>query len=252
MDGVVRVNLATVTAVSSFAEQSDDMRRNLYQTVRVEPHADGGAVMVSTDGHILGLGYDPEGSVPEGGYTLTISRETARELKRLAGGHGELPDRWLVFVRGEAVATIENENGCRLAEVAAYALEGSDSEFPGWRKVVPNPNLGELTLCGPHSVRHDILKSLRFGETDSQRKGRNVCFWAKDGKEPYVATYGDRKDIIAVFIPVEGNPVGAKAIPEWVAGTVDVDKAAETPATAKTTEGDTPIEAFAPPKEVAA
>ena len=65
MDGVVRVNLATVIAVSSFAEQSDDMRsddmrRNLYQTVRVEPHADGGAVMVSTDGHILGLGYDPE------------------------------------------------------------------------------------------------------------------------------------------------------------------------------------------------
>ena len=134
---IARINLnpGRFAFLANFASTEDT--RYYLNGVYIEPHPAGGVVMVATDGHVMGVAHDPDGSCDAPAIISTQRKPAAiflppapirdrcrLELTRSAELGG---DRYLATRTGPTPK----------AGAAVGIVEVIDGVFPPWRGVVP-------------------------------------------------------------------------------------------------------------------
>lgn len=199
---------------------STEETRYYLNGVHVEPHASGGALMVSTDGHRLLAAYDPAGVCSEAAI-IQLPKHALALSKRPK----LIERRELVVDVQNAVATINNvtqaaePGGEPLIEmVAACQANVIDGTFPDWRRVVPTKEeprdtVNPATLNGGYvRVFGDICKEL---QKHFERSSAGMQLALTDGASPVVVRWSGFDEVFGVIMPMRGDVRGH--LPEFVA-----------------------------------
>jgi len=122
---------ATITAdlyARAITCASTDAHRPYIAGVRVEPHKDGGTILIATDGHCAVVIRDVKGFASEA-FTLALPKALLKECKPSRSDQD--PVIWI----GEGVAKLKG------LETSDWLI---DMAFPDWRRIVPQttPDMG--------------------------------------------------------------------------------------------------------------
>ncbi|WP_443698731.1 DNA polymerase III subunit beta family protein [Pseudomonas sp.] len=146
MEYLARVNPKYFAAMALFMAKQDV--RYYLNGISVEPHPDGGAIIVATDGHRLAVIHDPDGWCSKqfivGGIKsplLTACKQRARLLPcegpaaLWIGTHGCVVARLPAMEAGQKAEHQEPTD--LFGELCLYACKTSivDGKFPDWRRV---------------------------------------------------------------------------------------------------------------------
>ncbi len=146
---ICELNATKLAAIAGF--KSTEETRYYLCGVQIEPSADGGVVMVATDGHVMGAMTDADGTLPAGDHVIVpVSKDLLKACKR---GKNEARERvvsvavrrfmddtpdehtvsvlhWPLTYTSEA-----NAGDCPGVTVATFPIEIIDGTFPDWRRV---------------------------------------------------------------------------------------------------------------------
>jgi hypothetical protein len=139
----INIKARLVAAIAQF-KASNDIRYYL-KGVYVEPHPEGGAIIVATQGHAMGIWHDTSGEVERPiilsvGKALLAACSSGNEFekRRLVDKNGRLT----VVDNTGAEIYIQGEIGKKVG-AEQYEVEG---KFPDWRRVVPEIEPGKTQL----------------------------------------------------------------------------------------------------------
>jgi DNA polymerase-3 subunit beta len=153
MEYLARVNPKYFAAMALFMAKQDV--RHYLNGISVEPHPDGGAIIVATDGHRLAVIHDPDGWCSKqfivGGIKsplLTACKQRPRLLPcegpaaLWIGTHGSVVARLPAMEAGQKAEHQEPTD--LFGELCLYACKTSivDGKFPDWRRVINTERKG--------------------------------------------------------------------------------------------------------------
>ena len=217
---------------------SKEETRYYLKGVFIEPCPQGGALLTATDGYTLINVRDPRGFV-EGSAIVTLNKGLMREL---TGRKADLPN---MSLRGmpERVLMVQGGEDDEFAYIAQSSLpytEGGiqieprdqlhdlfdkpdgrvfaaqfgyvriDGQFPEWRRVVPN---GEL---GPVKSAFDAAKIKALGEALCTERAHHLAFasGSEDGAPCLVKAHYSDIEGFGVLMPVRAD---AATLPDYMA-----------------------------------
>ncbi|RCK20106.1 hypothetical protein TH8_19810 [Thalassospira profundimaris] len=222
---------------------STEETRYYLNGVFIEPHPDGGVLMVATDGHVFAAVHDRtayiEGdggwicSVPKSPFTSALKRRDAGTL-HFVGNTTYLTDSIIGIdarhCRFDPTKITEQH------KAIAYAPP-IDGTFPDWRKIVPQ---GEAKPTHRFAIngRH-FEKFTKAIETLSESKCAALSFSTpKDGQSPILIQSGNARDFFGIVMPMRDDYVAEDA-PEWL----NLPKPEATPEPANDTKPSAPEKA---------
>lgn len=183
---------------SAFVTQ-EQTRYTLY-AMQIEPHPDGGAVIVATDGHALAVFHDRHGVCPK----PIIVQYRKELLTFLESGD------FCIRVNGDielwkARLMSESEGYALLKVVVKFPNElPSGAEFPDWRKIFPKE---------PPPLRADFNPTLLTRCGLGRYPG--VIIWsAETNDKPAIVQAPGRDDFVGVVMPMKGSE--ESAYPDYV------------------------------------
>lgn len=195
---------------------STEATRYYLNGVFIEPSPHGGATCVATDGHRMGIAYDPDGFVGQSVITRIPSI--------IKPERGLFLRPWLVGVNTGAgngyIAIVDGEKTDEREDTAEYAIERVeectlrigrafiDGPFPDWRRAVPEAKPTDVTRA--------------FNKKHLTSFGDYVQFTGADEMSPQIVMTDD-KDFIGILIPSRPNK---RDMPEWLASAPQAAKAA--------------------------
>src|SRR5690554_4169346 len=143
-DYIAKVNPRYFAAAQLFAAVSDI--RFYLNGVRLEPHPEGGAIIVATDGHTMAVLYDPEGYVREPIIVGGITKGLISACK--AKGNPvrfTRPERLLIGRKCAVVSGHKSQEPDPFDPMALHAekIELIDANYPDWRSALPVDRKGE-------------------------------------------------------------------------------------------------------------
>lgn len=192
---------------------STEETRYYLNGVYIEPHADGGALLVATDGHRLLAAHDPLASCQESSI-VQLPKEALALCKRPK----TVDRRELVIDTQNAVATINNikpaDAGATepVAEmIAAFQANVIDGTFPDWRRVTPTELLDKNAADSP-AFNGLYLKA--FGNL-AMEIGKHsglqtvaMRMSISDGHSPVVIRWSGQPNIFGVLMPMRDDVRG--------------------------------------------
>ena len=204
-----------------------DMRYYLCG-INVRPHKDGGVLIAATNGHVLALAYDREGSV-DGEYILHIDQRT------VAACSGRKPGLKLTLLNGRMTVMSDAEELC--VQAGSPFIEGN---YPNYSNVVPASDALKPGLVGGFDSAYIAIidKVVSVARKSGLALRPAVTFFSVGGSPtlPAVARLTGFDDFLAVLMPMRGDPID-QPIPLWVAANAPVDDAASpAPAAAEPAE----------------
>lgn len=139
---LARVNPKYFAAIHQCAAQKDV--RYYLNAVHIEPHAQGGVVIVATNGHFMGAIHDPDGWIAPGvGSVLigTVSKRLLSACTARRGPDGEPPAVLWIADKYSLLSSIpDTSEEPELFGQHAHLTERTelvDGQFPNWRRVIP-------------------------------------------------------------------------------------------------------------------
>lgn len=234
--------------------QSTEETRYYLNGVRVEPCAEGGVLLVATDGHRLLVFRDIDGFITGGAATISLSKSMTKALTAKPWNHPgwgvmpktETPRRRFLAVHGDKAATVdfalEAAVGADTAEIiieqvaSPSALVGGfqwvgaqiDGGYPDWRRVVGEPGEGVVTDFVKMAVIRPVVEALQPGGVE----GGFRLVPTKDNPEGplFVVPYHAGPGIgivmgLRVFRHGKAEPPPAMALPSWLAPAVQAEAA---------------------------
>lgn len=175
--------------------------------VRIEPHPDGGILLIATNGHIAGIFYDRTGYVPEP-MLLDLDKPFLISLKS---------DRYenygrAVTIRGERLVTVVLEEDGTFAD-EKHIKPGQieiDGTFPDWRRIMPSPDSNISVPCfnpGYIKIFQTVAKSL------TGKKVSPIKLTAT-GKEGPMSVTIHHDDFFGALMPMIDST--ANCNPSWI------------------------------------
>lgn len=116
----IKVNAKFLAACSLFTAKTDD--RPYITGVSIEPHRDGGALMVATNGHIILACHDKEAVIE----SPILVKPGTKMTKRWREGEIEIGSDAMILQSGKTAGSL----------IAIERLEG-EWTFPDWRRNLP-------------------------------------------------------------------------------------------------------------------
>lgn len=203
-----------------------DNSRYTLRAIRIEPHPEGGAVIVATDGHTLCVFHDANGICSEP-VLVEFRKEVVPHLKLKKKRKGTPGMVRCIRINGD----MEIINAARDIG-AGYVLEDTiatftnmvvtKGEFPNWRMVMPK-------TIPP--VRSDYNADyIRKCALDKQT--RCVAMWHDESNNKQaIIRSSQRDDFVAVIMPMHGG--SEQAYPPYVKALLPKEPAAATKVRAK-------------------
>lgn len=139
MEFLARVNPRYFAGIERFAGVKDV--RYYLCGVFIEPHPHGGVNIVATNGHIMGVAYDPDGWCAEPIIVGDITKPLLSACKKRGLPPARAERLWIA--KDCAVVSSSQEIEPPPAPFGEAALHSSkisiiDGQFPDWRRVMPN------------------------------------------------------------------------------------------------------------------
>ena len=202
----VKFNAQLLAAVSPCISKEET--RYYLTGIYFEPHPNGGAYAVATDGHALACAHDPDGVAPEGGVILPMGKNILRDCK---SKRTDSADRFFAWDNETGLSTVtQGDLGDKpFAMEPAQAIDGT---FPDWRRVVPVTK--DTTASAHMTYGAAQLKRLQDVATALGDKNTPLSFFAEDATSPAIVRFGNHNDIFAVQMPMRPSIEGP-ALPEF-------------------------------------
>lgn len=215
-------SMETIINAKYYAEAgafvTKDKERLTLKAIRIEPHPDGGAVIVATDGHTLGLFHDASGICSEP-VQIDFRKEVAQFCKS-----GKSKDDAPTFIRlmqiNGDVEIVEAMDGADYSEepirriVRFFDLHVA-GEFPNWRMVLPaSPATSHLDFNPDYLARGASGSKLMPG----------ISVWAEK-PDAQAVVRSSREDFVAIVMPMKTS-VDA-AYPDYVQSLIPKAEAAK-------------------------
>lgn len=214
---LAEIPVPALLAVAPFRAEKDV--RYFLDGIYAEPEPSGGAILVSTNGHIMAVIRSHEACV-EKPCILKWSKAMDAAAKR---GLRRYPDTRLVVETELSNAKVMDPGECYIEPGRATI----DGRYPDWRKVIPENLAPGLPGCY-QSKYLDKLLSIRFPHAIMPTEGINFFHDTKSkelDKAVVVARYGGMPDLIVVLMPMH-NRTNLPPLPAWLAKPVAAEKAA--------------------------
>ncbi|OSQ34293.1 hypothetical protein, partial [Thalassospira sp. MCCC 1A01428] len=199
---------------------STDESRHFLRGVHVEPHPDGGALLVATNGHIICAVHDETAKIGDGESWICFAPQSIRTaLNKRDAGH-------LHFVGNSAYVTTQDWTKRQGATGQSPAIPTEhhiavswappiDATYPQWRKALPATHTtptGEIAINGDNIVR--LTKAVKMVADYKQSPILNWFTPATPGHPVIVRTeINDR--LFAAIMPMRGRDNNT-AYPAWL------------------------------------
>jgi hypothetical protein len=215
MDATKREIKITAKYIPMLAEfmAKQDIRWYL-NALQVEPHPDGGLLLIATDGHTMAIVHDKEGTT-NGEWLCELPTKIIRACAK-RGSKNDIfsKPKHLHFVGNVAhVMSMEgdpNEIGLMHLETAfCKVVEG---QYPNWRKVVPK----EVDQCGKTTVNSEYLARLnRVSKIDNSLWSGGVSLFQQGSSGVILARPSMVPEMLVLIMPMRDEQIPS-AIPEWL------------------------------------
>ena len=185
MEYLARVNPKYFAAMALFMAKQDV--RYYLNGISVEPHPDGGAIIVATDGHRLAVIHDPDGWCTQQIIVGDIKKPLLDACKKRARRHyqEEAPAALWIGQHGSVVTRLPAVQAGEKAEhVAPADLFGElclfncrtsivDGIFPNWRRVINTERSGDQehfpTINASYLNDVSLAQDIILGKTNHVR-----------------------------------------------------------------------------------
>ena len=225
----VRVDAKKFAAIYNFV--STEETRYYLNGVYIEPLADGGVLMVGTNGHVLGACVDRTGEADGPWICPVQKRMLATARRRPKRSPLENPGN-IHFVGSAAYLLCNGWEGDDPTAITDATLEVAhapaiDGTFPDFRRVVPDPVGDELTIklrknasetplafaanCEYITLFSDAVRKIAGMEP---REHPPLSFFPSDEIIPILIKSDRAPDFIGVLMPMRGTDDGT--LPDWI------------------------------------
>lgn len=196
----------------AYAAVSKEETRYYLNGVRVEPHPEKGAILVSTDGHRMVCVHDPDAQIDEA--AIVKLPPFALALCAAKKGRGLGVDRAILTVDVQAqTATVAHEHSNKegvtdksepLVSAHRVIIEGT---FPDWRRVTPK---GPFEAASNVAFNSKLLAELgAFGNKLPDKSYGNAMYLLRQtGPEdggPVVIRWAGIHSVFAVLMPMRAE-----------------------------------------------
>lgn len=180
---------------------STEASRYYLHGVFIQPHRDGGAYIVATDGHRMSIGYDPDATldgVPPSGVILNVPKAAVAKLK--AAKVNDVA----TWSSDDSILRINPDFACLCPEI--------DGTFPDWMRICPKiAHLGDAAPGATFNGKY-IADFALVSKALSDRYAALTLIGAGE-LEPHWVLAGD-PNWRGVLMPLRGN--GANPRPDWI------------------------------------
>lgn len=143
---------------------STDKTRYYLMGVQIEPHPDGGILLVGINGHIAGVFYDRTGYVPEP-MLLDLDKPFIASLK---SSKSETDGRRVTIQDNRLVTmVVDSDDKFIQKKYIKPGLIEIDGTYPDWRRILPSPDRNISVPCfnsGYIKIFQTVAKSLTRGK----------------------------------------------------------------------------------------
>jgi len=175
---------------------SKEESRYVLRAIRVEPHPEGGAVIIATDGHTLGLFYDADAICDE-----SVQIEFKKEIARFCEPSTQKDKT--VFVRlmqiEDGLTIVEALSGTSydeepLSRIVRFFEVHAKGSFPDWRMVLPT---------APSESHLDFNPDYLARGASGSKASPGISVWAEK-PDAQAVVRSSREDFIAIVMPMKG------------------------------------------------
>lgn len=210
----LKINSCFVAAVAQFMAKSDI--RYYLNGIYVEPVSTGGAVIVATNGHVMGMWLDPDGRIDR----PVILRTTTK----LLGACTIKGAKYLQLV--EDRLTVTDQKNLELfvqPNREKWEIEGS---FPDWKRQIPKTEIVPTLFDGLNPAYVTLVtNALKLGTGVKERWAGGITFNQPKPSGPIIVTSNklNAENFFAVIMPLRDS---VSHQPKWAQS---LNSASETP-----------------------
>lgn len=220
MKFLARVNPRYFAAINLFAAVQDV--RYYLCGVRIEPHPEKGAIIVATNGHVIGMIHDPDGFCAEPIIVGDISKQLISACCAKNGIIKGVPPKALYITDGGAIVDFGDVQEQEIEPFGKTVMHLSritliDGQFPNWRRVIPSKTepSGEVMIAQAQylSLFEKVVKAL-----GAQRTYSGVTMELVNGRSIIARLQGiDLTDrFAAIIMQLRGDEKPKPYLPDWL------------------------------------
>lgn len=220
MDILARVNPRYFAAINLF-QANNDVRYYL-NGVYIEPHPDQGAIIVATNGHVIGVMHDPDGFCAKPIIVGDISKPLISAC-RSKGVIKGMPPTGLYIADGGAIVDYGDIQHGEIEPFSKCVMHLSritliDAVYPKWRAVLPT-DLGTapptmLVQSQYLALFENVVKTLGM-----QRSYDGIRIQCRDDGRSIVVRMGDKElseRFVAVIMQLRDENAPKNILPDWL------------------------------------
>lgn len=186
---------------------SNEETRYYLGGVHIEPHPQGGALLVSTDGHRMTVLWDASGSISGGTIIIRPSKELMTAAKNKRG-----ENRRIVMAEADTVSV--ELDGAKIASFHGLAIDGT---FPDWSKVVPTGPFVP-TKAGFNARYLGSFDKVRAELPENDRNGNGITILGSSEWDPHLVRFDGLDYAFGLIMPLRfGRGHVADRLPDFMA-----------------------------------
>jgi hypothetical protein len=182
--------------------------RFYLDSIRIEPHPDGGAVLVSTDGHRMMIILDSKAVCAESA-NLRVSYDAARFCK--GDGH-------VVTIDASDRLIVSNAEGELYVQPGKATFEMSGQKYPDWRGVVPK--FSELKTAVSDYFASGYIEAACRAHPNYKKAGAfmagAVRFWQAGANQCMAVEFDGHPEYLGIIMPMREECDRQQTLPLWV------------------------------------
>lgn len=217
----VRVRAEYIAMLMPFV--STEPTRYYLNGIHIEPHPQGGALLVATNGHILGVVHDKDASV-DAAWTCAIPKMIAQACTKKVREALDRPHSVDFIGRNVYVTTarFNPKDEERLGDpaelsdqhLAAAFSPAIDGTYPDWRRVIAMADPSKACTAASFNSRYldafrDVAR-VRGSESITTRLG-------DAGNCPTIVEVDAVPEFLGLLMPMRGRAAEAFRLPAWLA-----------------------------------
>jgi DNA polymerase III sliding clamp (beta) subunit (PCNA family) len=208
----IKITAKYIPLLAEFMAKQDI--RYYLNALQVEPHPEGGILLITTDGHTMAIVHDKDGTT-NGEWLCELPPKIIRACAK-PGSRNDLfsKPKHLHFVGNVAHVMSQdgdpNEIGLMHLETAFCKIV--DGKYPDWRKVMPKKPKGLKRTCVNINYLARLQRISKFSET---RYAEGVHLFQEDLRGVIVARPVELPEVMVLVMPMHDDK-NAPAIPDWL------------------------------------
>jgi hypothetical protein len=207
----IKITAKYIPLLAEFVAKQD---RYYINALKVEPHPDGGILLVATDGHTLMVVHDTEGTT-NGEWLCALPTKIVQACAK-RGRKNDIfsKPKHLHFI-GEVGYVMSGEGDPR--QIGQLHIETAyckiiDAKFPDWRKAVPRKPKALNRTCVNITYLARLLKLTKLGDYKYQE---GVQLFQENSRGAVIVRPIGVPEMMVLVMPMYDDSI-AQAIPSWL------------------------------------